>query len=60
MGSKGAPIRKVSTRFKSHWGITKGVGGNLLFKPLRSLITIGDLKREGWSGKQIKTERAAK
>ena len=47
MGSKGVPMRKVRTRFKSPWGITKGVGGNLLFNPLRKRITIGDLKREG-------------
>ena len=46
MGSKGVPMRKVRTRFKSHWGITKGVGGNIL-SPLRNLITIGDLNKEG-------------
>ena len=56
-GFKGEHIRKVRTRFKSHWDITKGAGENLLLSPFRKRITIGDLKREGWSGKQPKAEK---
>ena len=35
MGSKGEPMRKVRTRFKSQWDITKGVGGEPIVQPLQ-------------------------
>ena len=56
----GDPIRKVKTKLRSHWGTTNGVEGYIFFRPLRKHITMGDLKKDGWSSKHRNADNAAR
>ena len=60
MGSKGEHTRKVRTRFRFHWGVTNGTGGNVCCRTFRKQVTTGDLNKECWSGNLKKADKADK